>query len=142
MLAQEGGTKVLKNIDVKDLDANAAGVKDEEKRKQLRGIVDEKDFDIEELRMLGIGGEGEDMDGTGFAAAFESIFDDDIAAEESKASEMRHHKTAQLFAASGGFTPLNGLPRTTNQQASAEGSTECKDESLEDMLDEQRMHLE
>ena len=57
------------------------------RRDQLQGMVDENDFDIDELRMLG-------EDGNQDPAAFERIFDDDLAAEESKAMQMRHQKTA------------------------------------------------
>ena len=91
-------------------------------------MVDENDFDIDELRMLG----DENQD----PAAFESIFDDDLAAEETKAMQMRQHKTAQLFAASSGFAPLNSLPKQAMNQGSTDGTMECKDESLDDMLTE------
>ena len=58
----------------------------------MSAIVDDKDFDMAELRILQ--GDGDDIDGAGLAAAFESIFDDDMAAEASKATFMRHKKTA------------------------------------------------
>ena len=110
------------------------------RRNQLQGMVDENDFDMEELRMLGVhmDGEGEEVGAT--SAAFERIFDDDLAAEESKAALVRHQKTAQLFAASSGFAPLNGVPKITN--SSGEGTADCKDESIDDMLNEQRIFLE
>ena len=63
------------------------------RRNQLQGMVDENDFDLDELRMLGVNIEGEDTGGAA-AAAFERIFDDDIAAEEHKAAMIRHQKTA------------------------------------------------
>ena len=81
------------------------------RRNQLQGMIDDKDFDMEELRMLGVNIEDEEIENGATSAAFERIFDDDLAAEESKAALMRHNKTAQLFAASGGFAPLNGVPR-------------------------------
>lgn len=77
------------------------------RRDQLQGMVDENDFDMDELRMLGVHIEGT----ANTSAAFERIFDDDLAAEESKAMVMRHQKTAQLFASSAGFVPLNRAPR-------------------------------
>ena len=66
------------------------------RRNQLQGMVDENDFDLDELRLLGMnieGGEDEE-DERAQSAAFERIFDDDIAAEETKAALLRHQKTA------------------------------------------------
>ena len=57
-------------------------------------MVDENDFDMDELRMLGVHIEGADGEDGAAQAAFERIFDDDIAAEDQKAMLMRHQKTA------------------------------------------------
>ena len=76
-------------------------------------MVDENDFDLDELRLLGMNIEGgeDETDERAQSAAFERIFDDDIAAEETKAALIRHQKTAQMFAASAGFAPMNGVPK-------------------------------
>lgn len=111
------------------------------RRNQLQGMVDANDFDMEELRLLGVNiDDADDADAGGDTArAFERIFDDDVAAEESKAAMIRHQKTAQLFAASSGFAPLNAVPKVApdaHLQKSTEGTMDCKDESIDDMLNE------
>ena len=83
-----------RNSNEDDLDEEERNLEElRARRNQLQGMVDENDFDMDELRMLGVHMDGEGEEGTA-AAAFERIFDDDIVAEESKQAMLRHHKTA------------------------------------------------
>ena len=71
--------------------------------------------------------------------AFDGIFDDDLAAEDEKARLLKKQATAALFAATTkGIIPA-GQVLPGQHQSGTDYSMECKDESLDDMLTEQRL---
>ena len=87
---QNNAATAASTVEKDEPEANNQSLDEEERaltelrarRNQLQGMVDENDFDMDELRMLGVHIEGGDNAAT--SAAFERIFDDDLAAEESK----------------------------------------------------------
>jgi hypothetical protein len=90
----------------------------------------DEDFDMEDIEM---------MDKDGAAQIFD---DDDMEGEEVQAAKASLKATAALFEASHMPDLARNANVKENVNTNGDHSMECKDESLDDMLDEQRKILE